>query len=158
MNLLGINTVRKTLIAAALALLVCCTHLKELPRDGWHHPSPVGLIPSLNRIASVDVLPVDEMRLATALERLNEPQIIQVSVEEAEDLTRKNLDGDTFLLSRGLCVGCKTGSFAVYTDGEVMVVDHVSLAARNARPTRWPIIVRSVHIPNTLYVQCHAVR
>jgi hypothetical protein len=113
---------------------------------------------ALSRAEERVVFPVAIDQRVRAAERLETVPFIRLPREEAESLAEKPLDSDHYVLIRGLCLGCGTGSFRAYFDGRNILVDHRSLARKGTLPTRWPVIVRLENDPEEVFVECGAAR
>jgi hypothetical protein len=149
---------RKAAAVILAILVVSCAPRASILKDEWFHGAPDGSTANLPQVDARDVHPVTEAKLESAKLKLDTIPVVPISVSEAEDLVDSKLDGGGFFLIRGLCLGCGTGSFNVYSNGRSVLIDHLSLAGRGTPATRWPVVVRLDSMPTEVYVQCHAIR
>jgi hypothetical protein len=145
--------IRKLLTAAALFAL-SCTSTRIEPHDEWARPAPKDLASRLYKSQERSARPVAPGSRESSITRLRPNPLVRLSLKEAEDLAGQALSEGNYFLLRGLCVGCGTGYFKVYSDGENVLVSHFSLAKPGRRPTQWPVIANLERNPDQVFVEC----
>jgi hypothetical protein len=124
--------------------------------EAWHRPAPRELGDRLYRSDKTAVFPVSASAREGAVSRLASTPFVKISPREAEDLVGHPLGEGDYYLIRGVCIGCGTGSFSAHSDGENVVISHVSLAGRRVRPTRWPVVMSLEKSPGQVFVDYSA--
>jgi hypothetical protein len=148
----------KAAVAIFAILVASCAPRASILKDDWFRAAPDGPTADLTKVDERDIHPVTEAKLEAAKRKLETISVAPISASEAEELVNSELDGSSFFLIRGLCLGCGTGLFSAYSNGRSVLIDHVSLAGRGTPATRWPVVVRLDRIPSEVFVQCHAIR
>jgi hypothetical protein len=110
-------------------------------------------------VAEASVSPVLESKLSEASAMLGNLPAVELSDSAFVDLVGggKEASGRRILL-RGLCGGCYTGKFHVYTTTEAVIVDHVSLSDRGSSGKAWPVVVMLPALPRDVFVQYSTIR
>jgi hypothetical protein len=124
--------------------------------DEWRRPVPQDLGDRLYRSDEKAVFPVVSGAREGEVSRLASTPFVRLFPREAEDLVGHRLSEGDYFLIRGVCIGCGTGSFKVHSDGENVLVSHVSLAGRRVRPTLWPVVVSLDEPPGQVFVEYSA--
>jgi hypothetical protein len=152
-------SVRTRVLMVSLGLLLGwllpgCVHQNAPSRHAWYREAPREAFSGASRISSSDVLAVSEENVAITVEKLITSPAIRLTSAEAERLSGREVSSDhDYILLRGLCTGCGTGTFFVLVGAGWIIVDNISLAARDTPPTAWPVIVKTPHMPRHVYVQ-----
>lgn len=146
------------LICVAVQSGACVSHLVPANRE-WYRPAAQSLFAGASEIDAADIHVVAKESRAESVERLQSVSVVSLSQSDAVRLVGSTLDvAGPYFLIRGLRVGCRNGTFSVYSNRDIVIIDHASLAPRGKSPTMWPIIVKLPKAPTEIYVQYSAAR
>lgn len=150
-------------IAFLLAMVLswgCCDSRSFTEVDSWYAPVPGGVGPYTSGISPIDDANMHEVvgaRLTAAEAFLKDVSCVEISVEQAAELTGKPLpqaEGAKLFLVRGVCLRRDTGRFAVYVKGTELLVHHGCLGTGPVPMNRQPLVVQVQKRPVRVYVTC----